>query len=657
MAPCIHIILPIALGVVTASTLCQDEFGFMSDGCLDDKDESASFLQMSKHAATGGGRIGPSVAVSKLRRNQTTTNVTKITPVDCDKLNKPLQITRAADQQGYEIKELNISTGNYTVKFEVDWDAVPGNFSNIGGCGINPLDSILYCAMFAGGSYIVRLDKVDGTVEFVARLPWFKPYNSGDFAPDGTFFVGTYYAEYLAVKNLHKQKGCPAKDKNCKDIMDLRSEKRKKPKGFRTSADCIAVTADLQGNGVQTYLMVMMAKTLYIARYDNETDSFPESWKMGITPHRGDYIYGAGWNFQNQIFFAVNNGKGVYQIPLENWTKDTLNESVNNSDFRLKLTKVGKSEPAKSNDGLSCITDPNPWVTQMQSFDCKEYPGPLQAVVNGSGYDLTTVDFDTGDTEVIYRIPMSRTTPAFRMMNAFSICPIDSIVYAAVQLDSYDGLEWPTPPPFYVVRVDQDRVEFVAKVQASRGRPIAGSFDPAGNLYIVSNPSLIKIPVPAEMMGYESHEDEDLPFFDVNSSAILIDKMKDTNQMADIVAVPANFDDKGEATWVVGVNTHEQVLAVKVEDKAEHYVVRATEVIGQVDRQNFGAAWYLNGEVFVGSNDGVGVFKVPLDKIKVPDGPTVELEKVGKSPKNHDNDGLNCIESKSVFWGRTVKFD
>jgi len=655
MAPSVKCLLSFTLGLAAASSICNETDGALSESCLD---EAASFLQVSKHATTSGSRMGSSIQADTVRK---TNKVTEITPVSCDVLNKPIQILKT--DTGYMAKRLNVSTGVYLEFFQVPFDKVPGNYENIGGCGINPLDSIIYCSMFAGGSYVVRLDRMSGDVEFVARLPWFKPYNSGDFAPNGIFFVGTWYGEFLAVKDLNLAKGCPASNKNCEDIIDLQQRQRQKPEKFGHAADCIAVTANLEGNGWETYLFVMYTKYLYIAKYDNVTDTFPRSWKMKVNPGRGDFIFGAGWNFQNQLFYSVNSGAGVFQIPLENWTTTTLTQSEDPT-FELNLTLIGESEAQGSNDGLACMSDPNPWVTNMQTFDCKANSGALQATVHGTGYDITSVDLDTGVPEVIYTIPNSHTDPPFRTMNGFTINPMDSVVYACLVMDGWDEDMYPTPPPFYVVRVDDLKIEFIAKVQAPKGSPVSGAMDVYGNFYIISNPSVIKIPFAHRLKGYTSQNDTELPMYDEEDTDIfLIEEMPRTSQIADIVVVPGDFDGKGEGQWIVGVNVYSQLLAIKVsEPTPEHYVIPCSEPISALvdtpnHRQNFGAAWHVNGEVLVGSNDGVGVFKVPLDKIQVPDGPEVVLEKVGESPASYDNDGLNCIESNTVFWGRGVKFD
>lgn len=654
MAPFMKSILCLTLGLVSASSVCNDKDGALGESCLD---EAASFLQVSTHATTSGSRMSSSVRADA---SQKTRRVSAITPVNCDVLNKPIQIMKT--DTGYSAKMLNISSGSYIEFFTVPFDKVPGNYENIGGCGINPLDSIIYCAMFAGGSYIVRLDKETGDVEFVAKLPWFKPYNSADFSPSGIFFVGTWYSEFLAVKDLNLAKGCPPSNKNCADLVDLRQRKRARPEKFTHAADAVSVTANLEGTGWQTYLFVMYTKYLYVARYDNVTDTFPKSWKMKVNPSRGDYIYGAGWNFQNQLFYAVNGGQGVYEVPIYNWTASTLSQSEDPS-FEMNLTKVGESEAAGSNDGMTCISDPNPFVSEMQSFDCKSYEGGLQAVVKGTGYDIIAVDFDTGNSTVAMTIPFSRTDPPFRVMNAFGINPFDSVVYACVVLDEWQEMIYPTPPPFYVVRVDGEKVEYLAKVQAPKGSPIAGHFDQMGNYYIISNPSLIKIPMVGRMMGYKDKDDEELPMYDKEDTDIfIIEEMPRTSQMADLVVVPGSFDGKGEAQWLLAVNHLSQLLAVKVSEATpEHYVIPCSEPLSALvstpsKRSNFGAAWYLDGEVLVASNDGVGVFKVPLDKIQVPDGPEVELELVGKSQASYENDGLNCINSTSVFWGRGVKY-
>jgi len=291
----------------------------------------------------------------------------------------------------------------------------------------------------------------------------------------------------------------------------------------------------------------------------------------------------------------------------------------------------------------------------VKPFDCSVYPGPIQALIHDEGYDVKFLDLKSGNYTLIYTILQNRTSVPFKFLNAFSISPEDYVVYASLIMDDWDDTQYPTPPPFYIVRLDSEKIEFVAKVQAPYGSPIAGSFDKEGNYYIVSNPSLLKFPAIGDMPGFVDHNDSSLPYYGPDSEVISIQNMSGTKQIADIVAVTANFDGKGNASWVLSVNAYMQLITMKP-DAGEYYILDTNDVLQTPMRQNFGAGWNFMGEVFFASNDGAGVFQVPLGDIQVPSGSAVTIEKVGDSAPIYNNDGMNCIRTYSPFHKKAGTF-
>lgn len=605
----------------------------MSDTC---SDEASQFLQMSKYAKSG------SIEESNTKTGKIANEggVSAVAPLDCMRMTKPLQMVQGDD--GYVVMQLNVETGEYAFLYSIPYTIVDGKFTELNACGTNPLDSILYCVMFAKGPYIVRLD--NSSVEFVARLPW-HTYNTAAFAPSGTFFVATKNADFHVVEDLDKQKGYSFADR--KSVLDLRSSKRHKPAGFFSSADVVIVNKDLQGNGIEEYIFILYGARLQIAKYDPDKKEFTQSWKVKVRPPRWDNIYGAGWNFQNRVFFASNRGSGVYEIELNSNITNGLKNGFPD-DFQLYLKKIGLSAPVGQNDGFNCMNAPSPWITETVPFDCAAFPGPMQAMITDKGYDLAFLNYTTGDYKSIYSIAKNRTDPPFKVLNAFGMGPHDQIIYATLVMDDWDDAIYPTPPPFYVVRIDSERIEFVAKVQAAMGSPIAGGFDGKGTYYVVSNPTLLQFKDIQAMKGYSNHTNPNLTSYTMDDDVVAIKNLTGTHQIADLIAIEGNYDKKGNSTWVLATNAYMEIIAMKPSE-GKFYVVGYKDVINKPDRQNFGAAWQFNGEYYVGSNDGLGVFQVPIDKIEVPDGPSLELTKVGESAAIFNNDGLNCVRTTSPF--------
>jgi len=574
------------------------------------------------------------------------TKVTEIEGIDCETMNKPLQVMRGPD--GFNVKELDIGTGTYSSKFLIPWDVATGGYSDLNACSIHPADSVLYCVVFAGAPYLVRIDATP-RMEFVGRLPW-GTYISGAFAPmTGRLYISTLNAGFLVLDNVISLRAFQDKA----DAADLRSLVRTKPTSWVFTADCVVIEKDLEGNGVEEYLFSLYGPRLQIAKYDNATQAFSNSWWLKVQPRRWDNIYGAGWGFQNKLFFSSNRGSGVFQVPLEGFSLKP-EDGFLDDDYMMQLTNLGPSEQTGMNDGMNCLNAASPWIVP---FDCAANPGPLQAFWRDAHYDLQKLNTTTGNYTNVFKVTKNTTSPPFRVLNAWAINPADTIVYASMVIAEWNDDIYPTPPPFYIVRVDDTKVRFVAKVQALAGSPIAGAFDDYGTYYVVSNPSLLKFPGIDAYTAYESYQDPDLPFFSeaTNDSYIAIRNMTGAAQIADVVAVDVDLSDgSGVATWVIAANTALQLVLMKPAT-GEYWVTQindvleGTELEGVWERQNMGAAWSFEGKVFFSTNDGAGVFQLPMDEITFPLEGTVQLTRVGPSAPIHDNDGLNCIDRRSPW--------
>jgi len=573
------------------------------------------------------------------------TKITEIEGIDCETMNKPLQVMRGPD--GFNVKELDIGTGTYSSKFLIPWDVATGGYSDLNACSIHPADSVLYCVVFAGAPYLVRIDATP-RMEFVGRLPW-GTYISGAFAPmTGRLYIATLNAGFLVIDNVISMRAFSSKA----DAADLRSLARTKPSSWVFTADCVVIEKDLEGNGVEEYLFSLYGPRLQIAKYDNATQAFSNSWWLKVQPRRWDNIYGAGWGFQNKLFFASNRGSGVFQVPLDGFSLKP-EDGFLDPDYMMQLTKLGDSEETGMNDGMNCLKAPSPWIIP---FDCAANPGPLQAFWRDAHYDLQKLNATTGNYTNVFKVVKNMTDPPFRVLNAWAINPADTIVYASMVIAEWNDDIYPTPPPFYIVRVDDTKIRFVAKVQAPFGSPIAGAFDDYGNYYVVSNPSLLQFPGIDAYKAYESYDDPELPFFSEasNASYISIRNMSGAAQIADIVAIDTDLNDgSGVTTWVIAANTALQLILMS---PAGQYwvmpindVLEGTELEGVWERQNMGAAWSFEGKVFFSTNDGAGVFQLPIDEVQFPLQGSVQLTRVGPSAPIHDNDGLNCIDRKSPW--------
>lgn len=538
-------LLTLVLGVSSNAAQPRDgQEKQLADVCIGADDASSSFLQMSSRSTHGR-----SLALHRV------SNTTKIKPVDCTKLTKPIQVYKG--DAGFEVAELNVSSGSYSSLYSIPFDSVPGGYKVLNGCGINPIDSILYCAIFAQGSWLVRLD--EDNVEFVLRLPQHN-WNSGTFGQNGTFFLADPHAGFIVLKDVHKMTGYT--DKKDAFMPDMRDKKRIYPPGWHSAADIVVTYADLNNTGVAAYVMVLFGPHLQIAEYDPEADLFTNAWKINVKPHRWDNVFGAGWNFQSKVFFASNRGSGVYQVPMQNVTKT--------DGAWIELVKIGNSSKVADNDGINCMGAADPWKTDVAAVDCKKYIKPLQILkrdAEGGFYQIAELESSTGKLTEIFRLNLTMTIPTqgmwIKALNGVGISPKDSIMYGVLHFGEWRDLGLPVwrPCPHFLVRFSEGKIEFVARLQTSR-HPIAGTFDKGGNYYYFAGGIMYVLPRVDEMKGYTMYNDTDLPQIKYNSGSMLTGLAE--SEVGDLVAVEGDFDGQGKATWILGVaNPDKKLIVVK----------------------------------------------------------------------------------------------
>merc|ERR1712190_705155 len=137
-------------------------------------------------------------------------------PWDCTEGNAlrspPLQMIADETTNVASLKALEISSGTYTTMFEIPKSWIEAKYSSINACGINPVDSIIYCSIgFAKvGYYLCRIDRND--IAVVAKLPNTDFFASGTFGSDGTYYIANNNAEtkeawLYTLKGVHELDG------------------------------------------------------------------------------------------------------------------------------------------------------------------------------------------------------------------------------------------------------------------------------------------------------------------------------------------------------------------------------------------------------------------------------------------------------------------
>jgi len=265
-----------------------------------------------------------------LIQNNKDSNTGKIEPWDCGSVGRPFQAIN--EDKKSLIKALDVATGKYEVVLEVEKSLTKPEFSKINACAVNPVDSIIYCAMdFQRSAYLTRIDSNE--VSFVAKLPKKGMYSAGFDEKGNFYFNGKKLQKLAEVQNLA---GKPIQ-------YQVRGRKWQTVSETKLGYDLVLVDGDLEGTGVHTYAMSLTNQELTVVRVSSEP---AESWTLkGKDLPAGDMGWGAAWIFKKDIYFANNEGEGVYQLDVG---------SINLKDKTVTFNKAGDSMATNSNDGLGC---------------------------------------------------------------------------------------------------------------------------------------------------------------------------------------------------------------------------------------------------------------------------------------------------------------
>eukprot|EP00419_Tripos_fusus_P050463 CAMPEP_0172824952 /NCGR_PEP_ID=MMETSP1075-20121228/18344_1 /TAXON_ID=2916 /ORGANISM="Ceratium fusus, Strain PA161109" /LENGTH=602 /DNA_ID=CAMNT_0013666315 /DNA_START=230 /DNA_END=2038 /DNA_ORIENTATION=- len=264
----------------------------------------------------------------------------KTEPWDCGSVGRPLQAIN--EDKKSVIKALDVATGKYELVLEVEKSLTRPAFSKINACGINPVDSIIYCAMdFQRKAFLARIDS--SGVGFVAKLPSKGQY-SGDFDEKGNFYFNG--KKLMKLSEVHLLPAAPVQYSVKKQTWKVVSD-------IQLGGDMAIVDEDIEGTGVHTYVMSLIDKELKVVRVSPEP---AQTWTVKTRTLKGRLPaggWGAAWKFKNDIYFANDEGRGVYHLDIA---------SINLQEKTASFEKAGDSVAMSSNDGLGCAHARSPFV-------------------------------------------------------------------------------------------------------------------------------------------------------------------------------------------------------------------------------------------------------------------------------------------------------
>lgn len=267
-------------------------------------------------------------------------------PIDCDTIGRqPIQsLAPTKDSDYVELKSLDMDTGSYTLLYGVS--------DVYNGCDISPNISWAYCSDRNG--VLARFD--ENKIRFVANLP--HGTFAAAFGSSSDTFYFTFWDSEAKTSDIYSLSGVDSltgyADKYDAGIADFTGLSPIVTGVGAMIADLVAITADFEGNGVSEYLMGLLGKKLYLISINSA-----QTWALDINGYWG-WTFGAGWNFQNNAYFASNAGNGVL------WVDPS---SVNIAEGTVSLVEVGSSDVTDQNDGMNChwAAPPDSWESATPS--------------------------------------------------------------------------------------------------------------------------------------------------------------------------------------------------------------------------------------------------------------------------------------------------
>lgn len=260
---------------------------------------------------------------------------------------------------GYSVRELSIETGGYSELFVVPFSKTNPPYSKLNACGINPDDSIIYCIMKVDGtSFIIRMDSAK--VEFVAKLNVTDGlYAGATFGQSGNFYYLTSSSPHTlyTAQGLARAQGFD--NQGAGGLTDLSSAPGSVYTGYGAWTDAVAITADLDKSGSDAeYVLTFTGSKLQVIKASGNEAQY-DSW---VLPASSQYKegWGAGWSYNGSVYFANNDGLGVYEIPL---AAIDLGTKAN-----IDVKHVAASDKLTKNDGMNCMRAPNPWTSSCRTL-------------------------------------------------------------------------------------------------------------------------------------------------------------------------------------------------------------------------------------------------------------------------------------------------
>ncbi|KAJ1447039.1 hypothetical protein M885DRAFT_624732 [Pelagophyceae sp. CCMP2097] len=595
---------------------------------------------------------------------------TSVAAFDCDVNGNPVQVMKVSGESFYSVRELDITTGEYDLLYDLEY--FTGHVNAVAMLGSNlPSGAEAFYAFGSFSGLLCRFDAV-GKVCFSTALEYDKP-NVGVMVGNNYYYAHNPGidddAAMFVVEGLNSDSPMFSAVANFYFSTDLFTN------GVLDVA-ALGATADAVVGGNRVYLVGLGGAFEVVVIRLNEDGFLPEAYAV-IADVSVDFagatsfatgVFGAAFAYgDDQVLFAVNEGSGLFTLDLPltiaeacwNTGLDVSTHAVC-ADSSAQITRVTSADVASSNDGMNCpldaliFCDEACWVDPSAGlFDCGVNSNPVQvALVAGeTHYIVGELDTATGTYETLYTM-----TYFTGHVNAVAMMRANGDYYS---FGSFSGK---------LCRFDATGLTcFAGALQYSK--PNVGAIV-GFNYYYSKNPG-------ADVgagMHFVSDVNTEAPTFvtDITleySTTLFQSAVLDVAALVEPAGETYIDDDEAEGTYLIGLAEAFEVVVTRIDaitGYADAYAV-VTDVSvdwGTAALESgavaFGAAFAYGERLFFASNEGYGLFELLLP-LTIPStcwntdttvsahavcaGATASVVRVTASELHSSNDGLNCPDA------------
>jgi len=298
------------------------------------------------------------------------------------------------------------------------------------------------------------------------------------------------------------------------------------------------------------------------------------------------------------------------------------------SGFKSAMYWTGCDAPAEKKEFLQ-IQEKSSSDIAIKPWGCGRVSSAWQSQTDDAGEtSIQRLDIETGDYDLVFKIPTKNTDPPFRNINSCAINPQNEILYCSIQINDKGC---------FLVAIDQTTtIGFVHKLP---GWQYSGVFDKDGNYYCNGENSWSVVPKVQDMSIVSSWSELTAPEPEKKSAP-------SGNIGADAVTFVEDLQGTGSPQTYVMAVEGQTVTLIEVSNKK--YPITTLKAESLPAGKVWAAAWTFKSTLFIAAEDGSGSYQVDMSSFNLEE-KTCAFKASGKSAKLEWNDGFSCQNAISAL--------